>query len=198
MKPVRCAMAVPFPLPVPILRRGDQPGKPRAGRGAHARDAPGRTFTAGVPRRWACGMAPWIVALGTTLLMQSVASFMTQTLPVIAPLITASADLAPERIGDFSSLVALGTVRFLLLGGAFLARLGPVRMLQARAVLAALALLVEGWAVSRRSAWRCCCWACAMTHPAQAAARFCWKAAMPSRASGPAAHFANAWAPASA
>ncbi|WP_198369312.1 MFS transporter [Roseomonas rosulenta] len=89
-------------------------------------------------------MAPWIAALGATLLMQSVASFMTQTLPVVAPLITASAGLAPERIGNFSSLVAFGTVLFLLLGGPYLARLGPVRMLQAGAVLAALALLVAG------------------------------------------------------
>lgn len=88
-------------------------------------------------------MAPWIAALGATLLMQSVASFMTQTLPVVAPLITASAGLAPERIGNFSSLVAFGTVLFLLLGEPFLARLGPVRMLQAGAVqLAVVAALV--------------------------------------------------------
>ena len=71
-------------------------------------------------------MAPWIAALGATLLMQSVASFMTQSLPVVAPLITASAGLAPERVGNFSSLTALGTVLFLLLGGPFLARMGPV------------------------------------------------------------------------
>lgn len=89
-------------------------------------------------------MAPWIAALGATLLMQSVASFMTQTLPVIAPLITASAGLAPERIGNFSSLVAFGTVLFLLLCGPFLARFGPMRMLQAGAVLGAVALLVAG------------------------------------------------------
>lgn len=90
-------------------------------------------------------MPPWIAALGATLLMQSVASFMTQSLPVVAPLITASAGLAPERIGNFSSLTAFGTVLFLLLGGAFLARLGPVRTLQLGAVLCAAALLTAGF-----------------------------------------------------
>ncbi|NMJ39673.1 MFS transporter [Roseomonas sp. JC162] len=86
--------------------------------------------------------ASWIAALGATLLMQSVASFLTQTLPVVAPLIMASAGLAPERIGNLSSLVAFGTVLFLLLGGPFLARLGPVRTLQLGTGIAAAALLV--------------------------------------------------------
>ncbi|MBW6399576.1 MFS transporter [Roseomonas sp. HJA6] len=90
-------------------------------------------------------MAPWIAALSATLLMQSVASFMTQSLPVVAPLITASAGLAPERVGNLSSLTALGTVLFLLLGGPYLARLGPVRTLQAGAALSATALLAAGF-----------------------------------------------------
>ncbi len=90
-------------------------------------------------------MAPWIAALGATLLMQSVASFMTQTLPVLAPLITASAGLAPERVGNFSSLAAFGTVLFLLLGGPILARLGPVRTLQAGAAICAAAMLIAGF-----------------------------------------------------
>ena len=90
-------------------------------------------------------MAPWIAALGATLLMQSVASFMTQSLPVVAPLITASAGLAPERVGNFSSLVAFGTVLFLLLGGPYLARLGPVRMLQLGAAICAVAMLTAGF-----------------------------------------------------
>ena len=87
---------------------------------------------------------PWIAALGATLLMQSVASYLTQSLPVIAPLITASAGLAPESIGNLAALVAGGTMLFLLLGGPFLARWGPVRTLQAGAALAALGMLVAG------------------------------------------------------
>ena len=89
-------------------------------------------------------MPAWMAALSATLLMQSVASFMTQSLPVVAPLITASAGLAPERIGNLSSLTALGTVLFLLLGGPFLARLGPVRMLQVGALIAGFGMLLAG------------------------------------------------------
>lgn len=91
--------------------------------------------------------APWIAALGATLLAQSVASFMTQTMPVVAPLIMASVGLAPERIGNLSSLVAFGTVAFLLLGGPLLARLGPVRTLQAGALVSSTALLIASLGV---------------------------------------------------
>ena len=36
-------------------------------------------------------MPAWVAALSATLLMQAVASFLTQSLPVLAPLITESA-----------------------------------------------------------------------------------------------------------
>jgi MFS family permease len=84
----------------------------------------------------------WLLALGATLLAQSASSFMGQCLPVVAPLLTASTGLAPERIGNLSSLVSLGTVLFLAFGSPFLARLGPVRSLQAGAGCAVLGLLV--------------------------------------------------------
>jgi MFS family permease len=89
----------------------------------------------------------WLLALGATLLMQSTASFMGQCLPVVAPLLTASAGLAPERIGNLTSLTSLGTVLFLTFGSAFLARFGPVRMLQIGAGFAMLAMLIAatGW-----------------------------------------------------
>lgn len=91
-------------------------------------------------------MPVWATALGATLLTQTVASFLNQSLPVIAPLIIAEAGLPPERMGPLSSLVAFGTVLFLLGGGAVLARLGPVRMLQIGAVLqaAGMAALATG------------------------------------------------------
>jgi MFS family permease len=84
----------------------------------------------------------WVAALSTTLLMQTVASYLTQSLPVLAPLITASAGLAPQAIGNLAALVALGTMLFLLLGGPLLLRLGPVRTLQLGAAVAALGMLV--------------------------------------------------------
>ena len=41
----------------------------------------------------AAGMPLWVLALSTTLGMQTVASFLDQSLPVIAPLLTAGAGL---------------------------------------------------------------------------------------------------------
>ncbi len=93
------------------------------------------------------GVPVWVLALATTLGMQTVASFLDQSLPIIAPLLTAGAGLAPERVGNLSSLNSLGTVLFLLFGGPLLARLGPVRMLQAGALTAVAGLLIAsiGW-----------------------------------------------------
>src|ERR1700712_5460131 len=88
------------------------------------------------------GLPLWVLALGTTLGMQTVASFLDQSLPIIAPLLTAGAGLAPERVGNLSSLNSLGTVLFLLFGGPLLARRGPVRMLQAGALAAVAGLLI--------------------------------------------------------
>jgi MFS family permease len=79
--------------------------------------------------------------------MQTVASFLNQSLAIIAPLLTAGVGIAQERVGNLSSLSSLGTVLFLLFGGPVLARLGPVRMLQAGALLATAGLLLaaSGW-----------------------------------------------------
>lgn len=99
-------------------------------------------------RREARALVPlWVLALGTTLGMQTVASFLDQSLPIVAPLLLAKSGIAPERIGNISSLNALGTVLFLLFGGPVLARLGPVRMLQIGALGAACGLGVAalGW-----------------------------------------------------
>jgi MFS family permease len=97
------------------------------------------------------GMNHWVFALGATMLMQMVASFMGQSLPVIAPLIMASTGLPPERVGNLSSLTALATVLYLMIGGVFLARMGPVRMLQLGTAVAVTALLVaslgHAWAI---------------------------------------------------
>ena len=96
-------------------------------------------------------MKHWLAALGATMLMQLVASFMGQSLPVIAPLMMASTGLAPERVGNLSSLTALATVLYLMIGGVFLARMGPVRMLQLGTAMAVTALLVaslgQAWAI---------------------------------------------------
>jgi MFS family permease len=84
----------------------------------------------------------WLLALSATLLVQSAASFMGQCLPVVAPLMTASTGLAPERIGNLTSLTSFGTVLFLVFGSALLARFGPVRSLQMGSGIAVLGMLI--------------------------------------------------------
>ena len=88
-----------------------------------------------------------MTALGATLLMQSVASFMGQCLPVVAPLLTAQAGVGTQAIGVISALTSAGTVLFLAFGGPLLVRLGPVRMLQAGSLVgaASLAICASGW-----------------------------------------------------
>ncbi|MCO6418495.1 MFS transporter [Siccirubricoccus sp. KC 17139] len=87
----------------------------------------------------------WVAPLAATLLMQAVASGLCQTLPVIAPLLTAEAGLAPESIGPLTAVTAAGTVLFLLFGGAILARFGPVRALQIGTSIALAGLLLTGF-----------------------------------------------------
>jgi len=84
----------------------------------------------------------WLLALGATMMAQTISSFMGQCLPVVAPLLTASTGLAPERIGNLSSLTSLGSVLFLAFGSPYLARFGPVRSMQLGALCAVLAMVV--------------------------------------------------------
>lgn len=87
----------------------------------------------------------WIGALYATLLMQTVAAFLAQSLTVVAPLITEDAGMSPESIGHLSALVAAGTALFLLLGGPFLTRWGPVRALQIGALVSAGSIVLAGF-----------------------------------------------------
>lgn len=86
----------------------------------------------------------WIGALYATLLMQTVASFLAQSLSVVAPLMTEGAGLSPEAVGHLQALVAAGTALFLLLGGPFLTRWGPVLTLQVGALVSAGSVLLAG------------------------------------------------------
>jgi MFS family permease len=67
---------------------------------------------------------------------------MGQCLPVVAPLLTRSTGLAPERIGNLSSLTSVGSCLFLAFGSPILARLGPVRSLQLGSLLAVAAMAI--------------------------------------------------------
>ena len=94
-------------------------------------------------------MAPtWLAALLATLLMQTVATFLSQVVPVVAPILTAELGVRPEAVGNFSSLSTLGAILFLLFGTPLVARFGPARVLQAGTILGAAALALAGSGVA--------------------------------------------------
>jgi MFS family permease len=84
--------------------------------------------------------ASWIAALAATLMIQTVGTFVSQTVPVIAPSMTAELGLPPESIGNFASLNTLGAIAFLLFGTPFVAAFGPARLLQVGTLIGAAAL----------------------------------------------------------
>jgi MFS family permease len=94
-----------------------------------------------MPPQAARRMRPsWILALTATLLMQTVGSALNQVVPVVAPIMTADLGVPPQMVGTFSSLNTLGSILFLLFGAPLVAAVGPARMLQWGAVIAATAL----------------------------------------------------------
>ena len=86
--------------------------------------------------------APWIAALSATLLVQTVGTFLSQTIPVVAPRITAELGLPPETVGNFASLNILGSILFLLFGTPFVAALGPARLMQWGSLLGGAAIML--------------------------------------------------------
>jgi MFS family permease len=73
-------------------------------------------------------------------LIQVLASLAVATLPTIGPLIGRDAGLPSAAIGQVYGFGLLGTVLFLVLGTPILVRFGPVRSLQAGAVVASLGM----------------------------------------------------------
>jgi predicted dehydrogenase/MFS family permease len=84
--------------------------------------------------------APWIAALAGTLLVQTIGTFLSQTVPVVAPRMTAELGLPPETVGNFASVNTLGAILFLLFGTPLVAALGPARLLQWGVLTGAFAL----------------------------------------------------------
>jgi MFS family permease len=96
-----------------------------------------------MPRRAA---PAFLLPLAATLMVQTVGVFVSQTVPVVAPIMTAELGLAPERVGNLASLSTLGAILFLLFGTPFVAALGPARLLQWGLLLGAgaMALAASG------------------------------------------------------
>ena len=90
----------------------------------------------------------WLQALGAALLAQATSTFMGQSLPVLAPLLTASAGVAPERIGNLSSISSFASIAYMACGSPILARLGPVASLQMGTAIA-----VVGLGVAATGSW---------------------------------------------
>jgi MFS family permease len=88
--------------------------------------------------------APWLPALFATLLIQTVGSFTSQTVPVIAPSMTQALGIPPETVGNFSSVNTFGAILFLLFGTPLVAAFGPVRMLQFGTLVGAASLALVG------------------------------------------------------
>ena len=97
----------------------------------------------------------WFTALAATTGIQMATSYMSQSLPVIAPLLTAGIGVGPEQIGSITALNSLGSVLFMAFGTPIVVRFGPLRALQVAVICAAcsLALLSVGiWPVVIASA----------------------------------------------
>src|SRR5260221_5792251 len=79
--------------------------------------------------------------------MQMISAFLLSAMVVVGPVITETAGVKPENIGDLSAIGALGKMLFLAGGGPLLTRFGPVRLLQLGTILAAasLGLAMTGW-----------------------------------------------------
>ena len=99
---------------------------------------------------------PWLAALILTSLMQMAGSFMSQSLPVVAPLLTAAVGVPAEKIGVLTSLVSFGSVVFLALGTPLVLRLGPTPAIQLSVICGAGSLLlvtIGAWPAALAGAW---------------------------------------------
>lgn len=84
----------------------------------------------------------WASALAGTLLVQTVCSFASISVPLLGPPLMEQAGLAPESIGLVSAISSAGICWFLACGGAMLNHHGPIRTLQIGMVCMALGLVV--------------------------------------------------------
>lgn len=84
----------------------------------------------------------WVSALAGTLLVQTVCSFASISVPLLGPPLMARAGLAPENIGLVSAMSAAGICWFLGCGGPMLGHFGPIRTLQIGLLFMVAGLLV--------------------------------------------------------
>ena len=74
--------------------------------------------------------------------MQITGAFQSQAIWVLGPVLTRTAGVAPERIGELAGLVSLGSACFFMGGTPVLQRLGSLRALQLGAVVISVSLIL--------------------------------------------------------
>jgi MFS family permease len=73
----------------------------------------------------------WVAALAATVLIQTALSYLTRLIPTLAPVLTAASGLPADRVGYLAAAGTAGSILFLAAGNPLIARLGPIRALQA-------------------------------------------------------------------
>jgi sugar phosphate permease len=84
----------------------------------------------------------WLVGLVATTLLQMAGSYMSQSLPVVAPLLTEGIGVGREQIGAIYALNSLGSILFMAFGTPLVLRVGPLPAMQIGMFCGACALLL--------------------------------------------------------
>src|SRR5262245_44947900 len=84
----------------------------------------------------------WVGPLIAVVLMQLAIGFLTRVLVVAGPVLTSTANVPSEQIGQLSALIIVGTLIGVLVVDPLLTRFGSLRVLQAATVLGSAGLLV--------------------------------------------------------
>lgn len=83
----------------------------------------------------------WLAAIGATLLVQMVASYLNASVLVSAPFLTQAAGVPVEQIGFFSTISIIGSMWYLMACGPLLPRFGALRMLQVGLIVGGAGLI---------------------------------------------------------
>lgn len=84
----------------------------------------------------------WVIPLLAILLLQSVAAFLNQTLPVLAPVLGAAQGWPATAVGYFAAISMFGSIIFLVFGLPLMHAAGPIRIVQAGLVLSVVAIAI--------------------------------------------------------
>ncbi len=87
-------------------------------------------------------MPLWLVGLLTTTALQMAGSYMSQSLPVVAPLLTEGIGVGREQIGAIYSLNSLGSILFMAFFTPLVVRIGPLPAMQIGMFCGACSLLL--------------------------------------------------------